>query len=1819
MKKFLSVSLLFIIASLLSLCTRKNLIEVTQTSFKDEVATQENLKFTFNRPMVGDSLLNRWDSTTYLNFTPAVAGKFKWVSPTEVIFSPFQGFQPSTDYQASLNPQLSKLLGNKVPVNAANVLKFHSTYLRLEGADVFWSQDERRTNQLRVNLNFNYNIFPASIDKLISAQVDGKAIPAIKVLNREPSQTAEILIEEAGGFDFNGKTIDLEIAAGLKCAESDFVSKKIISYKVLVPNRNRLSIEKVLPEYENNEPLIRVKTNQSVSLTEVTKNLKISPAIIYEVQSTDYGFVVKGGFSPRTNYTVKLNNNLQSVFGVRLSEDFEQNITFGEMSPMIQFVTEKGLYLSNQGNKNIGIRINNVPKVHLKVYKIYESNLLHFLRHRNMYDNMSDYNLREWEQYGDVVFDKEYTTKMMPIVNDFRVLNLDFDQLNSQKGVYAIHLSSTESQWLNASKMISISDIGFIAKETKDDILIFANSLISAKPMVGTKINLISQSNQTLASLSTNAEGVAVFSDIKRKFPNAEVKLITAYNGNDFNYLYFSQSEVDKSSFETGGMTENTSGYQAFLYGERDLYRPGETINLNVIVRNRQWKPAGNIPIKVKFKLPNGRDLSILKGNLSNQGSYNPSLKLPQSAMTGTYYAEVYTATDVLLNSMPISVEEFMPDRIKVRLKLTESDYETDVKTKINNGDSVRVLVSAVNLFGPPASNRNYQVNFSLDRKALNPKAYSQYDFEVKTPKQSDENNNYLNLISKNTEGVTDEKGLGKESFQVPREYENLGLLQGNIYATVFDETGRSVSRSVNFNVFTQNTFLGIGETDWYVGTNRILPINLIALNPMEIPISAAAKVQVVRYKWQTVLEKSYGDNYQYVSKRKEELVLEQNINIPLGGTAFNFTPTLSGDYEVKLMLPNAQTYVSRRFYAYGYGSENPAFEVDKDGKIEIKLDKENYKLGESAKVLFTAPFNGRMLVTVERDKIFEHFYLNVENKSASFNLNLKGEHLPNVYVTATLIKPISDGAIPLTVAHGFQSVAVEDADSRLNLSIEAVEKTESKQKQTIKVRTNRAESDIEVTLAVVDEGILQLKNYDTPNPHDYFFQKRGLQVDSYDLYPQLFPEISINKSLVGGDGGGLDARANPMVNNRIKLVRFWSGVLKTNAAGEVSHTIDIPQFSGSLRIMAVAYKDGRFGSAQKNMTVADPIVVSTGLPRFLSPGDQVTIPVTVTNTTGNMANAQILLQTTDNLPIVGNGTQTIDIKPNNEGQVKFQIRAKEVIDSAKVKIQVIALGRTFGEELSINIRPTVGLVKAFGGGSIEGGMNQSLTLPNDLYPATAKAKLVVSKSPLVQFSNNLEYLVQYPYGCVEQVTSSVFPQLYVQDLMRVISPNKQNINLLDTEIRENIQEGIMKLQSMQNYSGGLSYWQGTYNTSWFGTAYASHFMLEAQKAGYLVNQGVLNQMLDYLQNNSERRNTEDYYYYDERGKRRKKSIAPKEAVYSLYVLALGKRADISGMNYFKENPNLLALDSKYLLAISYLMQGDRAAYQELLPKAFEGEASENALSGSFYSHIRDEALALNALLEVDEGNIQIPSMARHLAEQVRTAKYLNTQENAFALMSLGKLAKKNNNQASGQVLANNAPFANYDGSTNLILNNGLFGKSLNIRSQGQGTLYYFWQTEGLSASGKVKEGDNKLKVRKTFYDQNGNVVKNNTFRQNDLVIVKVSIVAEPFFSEVNNVVLTDMLPAGLEIENPRLTPTKTINWIRTTDEPEYFDMRDDRINFFTSATGKVKNFYYLTRAVTIGTYTMGPVSADAMYNGEYYSYANSGTVRIVERRNEEN
>jgi uncharacterized protein YfaS (alpha-2-macroglobulin family) len=1643
--------------------------------------------------------------------------------------------------------------------------------------------------------------------------------------------------------------LHLQLEKGIKVANTAYVSREVLDEETTLPSRHTISVADVQTSYDANhsggpEGVVRVITTQELQPGLLSQYYTIQPQVETTAELTENGFVIRGNFTEADTYVLTLTDQIRGVLGTKLAEPVTRDLFFGKMPASISFATPKALYLSTKGARNIGLNIVNVPKVQVKIARLYENNLLTYLR-SSRYEQYAEAADGQWKPTGsfsysddqesdlsDVLVNKTVTVTDLPTVRGVSALNLTLptrriSQGQPLRGIYLVSVGSKDEAYLQANQLVSVSDIGLVARQTNNEILVWANSIHTAEPMQGVDITLISSNNQAVYSLRTDGSGFARFDKVGEKAPGFTISLLTASLGDgadDFNFLFLPDTKVETSRFEVDGKRDNESGFNAFVYGDRDIYRPGETIHFNTLIRSQSWQTVNEIPVLIRVLAPNGRELRAFRKTTNAQGAVTTDVPLDPAAVTGTYTIEVLNANDVLLTSQAVSVEEFVPDRIKV-------DVLTD-RTSYSSGQTITLSATAQNLFGPPASDRAYEMELQLKRSTFSPKGYEEYSFSIP---------NQTTFPKELRQGRTNANGQATERFAIPALYRDIGVLEGKLFVTVFDENGRPVNRLRRFNVLTQETLFGVRLPDRYVTTGTALAAELVALDPAgELRSSATAQIDVVRYDYQTVIEKKGEGNQaqvSYITKRREKSVYSNTVTFNKGKAAIRYVPTVSGEYEIRIRRPGpsgaSAGYTATSFYAYGYGSTSASsFDVSQEGQVLTTLDKAVYQTGNRAKILFKTPFDGKLLVTVERNQVLEHHWLKTHNKAAEWSFSLDEKHVPNVYVTATLIRAIdaengAESTLPITVAHGFTSVAVQDPGTKLPVAITAATQSRSKTRQTIRVKTA---GNAQVTVAVVDEGILQLKNFRTPDPHGFFYQKRALEVGSHDLYALLYPELSLrsNRSSTGGDGYDLERRVNPLSNGRVRLVALWSGILETGPDGEAQFSVDVPQFSGDLRVMAVAYKNNAFGSANSSLKVADPIVISTGVPRFLAPGDQVDLPVTLSNTTAGPAVVTAQLSLNGPLTADSLSPRRLTIQPGREVRTFFRVRAGQATGPATALVTVKGLNETFTEKTDVTVRPAASLQITTTSGMVAGGQTQSLRLAGQFLPGTARASMSLSRSPVVQYGRELTYLLGYPHGCLEQTISKAFPLLYFADLTKQLASNTYFVRSgeSDQNPATSVQQAIQKIESLQLKGGGFTMWPGMGGQGTTGagdvdvwaSAYALHFLSEAQEAGYEVRPSVLSSAIDFLTTFTNSPATENPATYDETGVRTVRKVASRTSLYGLYALAVAGKPNRPTMNYYKgaalqKNNETLTSDSRYLLAATFFRIGDTRSYTALLPNRFI-DTSDRQTGDSYASPVRNLALVLDVLVETDRANLQIPALARQLSTVLRQNTSLNTQEAAFAFLALGKLARQQAGNTATATLSAGSKLLGAMTGTPLSLSRIPTNVPLVLNAKGAGMVYYFAQSEGVPLSGRIPEEDHGLKVRRQYLSRDGKAIT-GPVRQNDLVVVQVTLSSANGLP-IQNVVITDLLPAGLEVENPRLTGTtdrdqRDMSWLKTAGTPDHFDLRDDRINFYTHVGNTPKTFYYLARATTKGRFVVGPVSADAMYNGALRSYAGAGTFVV--------
>lgn len=1785
--------LVLLAASALTGCGRQDTVHLLSTDADGEVARYGNLTVTFDADLSPDSLHGVWDETPYIDFDPPIDGIYRWDGPDHLVFSPTDGLPPATTFTARITDEVLRFTDGLTL--KTDELDFHTEALDLLSGAAYWVDADGR-GEARMVLRFNHAV---DVDDLVDGLQVMRGDDDVQVSVISTGSSTDLTLAVDGlPFEDADHMLEVVVAPGLRPSEGGDGSAEPLALSLVLSSPFRLDIDEVTARHDGIEGRLLVTTSQDVDPAAIRPFVSVDPEVSFSVRSANEGFlVVSEDFRSSMSYTLTLAEGMPGKVGGRLRQDEVHPLTFAELQPEITFLDDDGLYLSRDGHRTLRVRITNMDEVELTISRIYENNLI--IAHDDGYSpswNADDYQYyyqetSSWREHrsGDVIHQEVLSTADLPARHGVRLLELDVREIVDEvDGVFHVQLASTENSWQRDAQMVSISDIGLIAKAGRTHVSVFTNSLSTARSMSGVEVTVLGRNNQVVSEGRTDGDGHVRLPIERPDLAGFRPSAVLARSGDDFNVLFLRSSEVNTARFDVGGRRENATGLDLFLYPERDLYRPGETVRFAGIVRDQMWNSPGRMPVRIEITMPDGKVFTELQTGLGEDGSFDASFETLASSATGFYTIRVLMADDVVLGSRSIRLEEFMPDRIKVRTELTPEELDPESRAVLD--------ITATNLFGPPAADRSYEVDIQVTRRSFHSDEHPDFDFGLEEVPTS--------FQARVRQGMTDDQGRAREVWSLPGEWTDLGVLGVEFTSTVFDETGRPVTVRDVRPLHTQDVYFGIGRHDRWVGTGRPVGIPLIAVDRDGRALQGQeALLKITRIDYRTVLNRA-GSYYRYQSQRDPKVLVEKRISLSGDQTVYDFVPEWSGEYVVELYHPGtSRTFVRSTLHAYTSGRTSAtSFEVDREGRVSIEADADRYEPGDMARLLFQTPFDGRLLVTVESDDVLEHYHLDARDGAASLNLRMDEDHLPNVYISATLFKAHAETEFPLTVAHGYADLTIEDPDRRIEVVIDAADESRSQTTQTIDLR---ATPNTWLTVAAVDEGILQVSGFESPDPYDVFYAKRALGVRSYDVYPFLFPEVSSAGSAGGGAMMSMGKRVNPMQNDRVRPVSFWSGLIKTDDRGRASFSIDIPQFSGSLRVMAAAHKGKAFGAAVHEMRVADPIVLSSSIPRFMSPGDTAHITTTVTNTTDESAAATVRMNVEGPLRVVSDERSKTTVAAHGEQRVDFTVVATADIGPASIEVTADALGEIFLDVIDLPVRPASPLQKRTVSASIEGGDDRVLDLAtDDLIPSSIDRTLVVSRNPMVEFTESMDHLVRYPYGCTEQLISSAFPQLYFHDILHALNQDGASV----ADVRRHVEQALTRIKSRQLYDGSFTLWPGAGRANWWTTAYAAHFMIEAQRAGYDVDDGFLAVTLDHLE---ERLRTKEIISYAYNGGENRR-IAPKEVVYSLYVLALADRVDRSLLNHYKQNIDDLSLDSRYLLAATFAVAGDATQARSLLPTSFTGELADRTFGGGFYSADRAEAIALYALLAVDPTNAQVGPMVRHVSERLRDARWMNTQERIFSLLALGRFTRSQADATvTADVVVDGRTVGRFDGGVMTRTTDELGSGPVELRTSGEGRLYVFHEAEGISSTGDFVEEDRSMKVRRSFYDRTGRPLDaSRIVEQNELIVVKLSIESR-YDRLIENVVISDLLPAGFEIENARTDAIPGTDWIDDQSVPVHTDVRDDRIHLFVTVNGTRRHYYYVVRAVSVGTFVLGPVGADAMYDGSYHSYHGGGTIRV--------
>jgi alpha-2-macroglobulin len=1538
---------------------------------------------------------------------------------------------------------------------------------------------------------------------------------------------------------------------------------------------------------------IEVQMNSPVDAESAGQFIKIDPAVKYTLEPSDKGLSIIGEFKPAHRYTVTMKTGLSGGAAGALVQDITRSVWFPDREPSARFPYGDGV-LSTHGLLTTPIRSVNIKAIDLSIYRLYANNLVEYALRQNE---------DRFDSLGVPLNHTEIQLENRKNEDVETLLRLNQFVKGDAIGVYSLQLTAKENSWNRDCAILVVTDLGLSVRRAKDQALVWVTSLSSGRPVSGCNVTLYSDRRQNMGMAITDADGVARIA-IPPTPEGEKPALVVAANTNDLNYLDISENGRDRGPETAEGRAYLKRGYEVFSFAERGVYRPGDTVQLSGLVRNAELTQPEPMPVNLVVKNPKDR-VFLRKTVMSDAvGRVLASVPISVSSLSGQYQVSWHLPSkEEALGSTTFQVADYIPQTLRLAVTSPEGRQPGDKGLHVN--------VHAEHLFGGPAVGLAAKCRYRFRTVEFQPKGWENFIFC----------GNGLNHPVGDVIWLPDKKldGQGNTSFTVePQTTPGSAPVQVEAEVETLEPGGRAITeyltRAMDFLPF----YLGVKIPGDQIQAGKPVALTLAAVLPdgSANKIEATVKARLLRVSYSNVLRKQNG-RLVYDWTRRETLESSVEVKLQDGRAVVSIKPERPGPYrlavETEMGCP-----VMYDFQAEGPGT---GWVSDDPEKVVMTLDKPAYRPGEMARLHIRAPFGGMALVTVEANQVLEYRLLNFPKGEGFETFNIKEEWRPNAYLTITMIRPVQpEKDWRPHRASGVIRLKVDCADRKLELKVESSDQVRQGRKMEVAVRVLSAgqpQPNTAVMLVAVDEGVLALTRYATPSPWDFFYPLRRLDIQEYDIFSRLAPELAewkVGRKLNPGGGGGdeqdlgadLGRRLNPIQARRVKTAVIFAGTLVTNEQGIAKSDFVIPEFIGELRIMAVAARENRFGSAQKPLKVKNPIMAQASWPRFLAPNDVFQVPMTIFNRTGKDQEVKVEITFQGPLQVMEKLPLTVKVSKDSEKLLNVSMKA---VGSGKVtaRITVRAGEEQYTESVEIPVRPAAAFDRKSGFVTIEAGKPQRFTLDGKFIGDTAKTSVVIAGNRVVEVSGLLRYLLTYPYGCVEQTTSKLVPLIYLDDLARLAEPDAVG----KEEIEEIFSAGILRYQMMQTCSGGLAMWPGETDPYPWGSLYAADLLVEAKKAGYDVPEKLLDPLLGYIKEQIKGWATARENY---------KPILIGETAYACYVLARAGEPPYTWMSTLEETFRdcdvkkiEIPATARFHLAAAYLASGQGKVGKEFIAASFPAVAKRQ-IAGYLDSPLRENAIKLLVLLDIDPESPQIPGLMETLRRSLGTGSVNTTQDAAFSLMALGKYARRIASESDGEVSVKlpDGSIKKFKARDGWCFGELKPGQALEINFQGRGKIYAFWYAEGVPAEGPVKEEDSGFAVRRTFYSIDGKKPLGSApFRQGGLYQVALEITSK---NTLDNLVITDLLPAGLEIADMGLKDTGSLSSLKSTTSMtiNHVEPRDDRILIFAGAGQGKYEYRYVVRAVTAGEFTLPAVEAACMYDPGFYSVNGRGSVRVT-------
>lgn len=1798
--------------------------------------------------------------TEGITLNPQVPGKWLWQNDNRLVFTPGQDWPAGQSYTVSFDKKVfapgTKLESHSYSFSTqpfqANIAEFKfyqdplNAKLRKAVATIQFNYPVDTTSfennitltlealkNNKLNLNAQHFKFTVNYDEN----------KRIAYLNSEPLQLPEA-----------SRYLVLTLNKGIKSLSGSDKTNATVSQNVLIPDASSYfkvtttSADIVYNDQDRPEQVLTLETSLGVTEAELNKSLHVYllpqdyPATATEDIKTNYEWQNPGEVTedilksstpvnlktipadrdyatlhsyqflantPRYIY-LKLDKGVRGFGDFVLSNDYAAIIKVPEYPKEIGFL-HKGALLALSSEKKLSVVVRGVPAVKFEIARVLPDDVNQLITQTS-----GDFND---PKFINPSFNQQNISEIFSTIQTFDAENLakpqytalDLGKYLSTKtnsgpqGLFLlkatgwnvkdqIPLQNDAYENIESNRLILITNLGLVVKDNNDGTHdVFVESITQGIPLAHVTVSILGKNGLPILTRTTDEQGRVTFPTMKDFIEDREPVVYLAKLGDDVSFIPYNNAErqLNYSRYEIGGVYNNpeAQSLSAYLFSDRGIYRPGDIAHVGMIVKQTyaQSQPPG-LPLEATVTDPRGTTILDKKFTLDATGYLSLDFQTEAHSPTGQYSINLYIVRDNhasnLLGSYTVRVEEFQPDTMRITSHLSHEQAKGWISP-----EGLTVNVGLWNLYGAPATNRKITGKIILTPQQVKFDEYPQYIF---IDPSLDPNKPPKTFIDTLPDTTSDDKGQAK--FDLNLERFDKATYQLTFITEGFEAgAGRSVITQTNALISTLPYFVGYkADRDLnYIKQNAERSVNFIAVNPQLIQQEVNnLKIQLISLHPVTTLVKKDDGTYQYQSLIQTKIIDTKPFSITSTGTAYTLPTQQIGDFAISVLDQNNVELSRFKFSVVG-ASQLP---LAKNAELSVKINKPIYNSDENIELQITAPYTGSGLITIERDKVYATQWFKTDTTNSVQKIHIPKDFKGNGYVNVAFVRdwnspeifisPLSYSVVPFTVNHEEHAVNIELDTPALARPGEPFH---------IQYKTDKPSK---IIVFAVDEGILQVTHYKTPDPLAYFFQKRALEVLTQQTLDQILPKFVKDRELsaVGGDGGEeeIGKHLNPFKRKTDLPVVYWSGIIDADSTSR-ELIYQVPDyFNGTLSVMAVAVANDAVGSAEKKSEIRGDFVINPNTPTTVAPNDEFEITASVANNvknSGDNAKVTVELQSTPQLEILGSANQTLTVPEGHEQVVKYKLRAKSLLGSAQLTFTASMGDKSSKINSTISVRPASAFMTSVASGSSH-DVHKTLTLDRVMYPEYRTREAMSSTSPLILVGGLQRYLDNYPYGCTEQLTSKAFPLLALESQTWLINNSR--------EISDKVQLTIQMLGQRQMSSGGFSYWPGIgeNESNTFASVYAMHFLTEAKAHGYTVPNEVFRSGLAYLKELSsqnvedmDKARTQAYAIY---------VLTRNEIVTTNFLTNLQLYLDQHQADTWKHDIISAYIASTYLLLKNYPDANG-------LIEGFKSKSSDDN-SSIFYSNKVADAVYLYLVAK------HFPDLLPRLGDKLvmplvaaMNNDEMNTIFSGYASLALNAYAQSyqathkaslsiNETLENGKLKTNDAMSDSYQ-----KINIDDLAKQITFNNPDKQLYYYQLTQAGFDkkpSTNIIKQG---LEVYREFRDTQGNVITKTTLGNEIEVHIQIRALDNRY---LDHIAIVDLLPGGFEVVSSSIH----------SDNIEYVDIREDRVVFFTSIDSNAKEIIYRIKATNIGLYTVPSIFAESMYTPNIQASGVPGTMTVV-------